>query len=387
MITLYKDELLYSYYARRFVDGIYYNYRQAASELFGNKYAVPSFEFETKGGVMGTEIIRKHTMLPYYEFCRGKTVIPKMKRDRYLKFCPVCCRQQEPYWNRKHQTAARVCYKHGCYLCNSPILISGKTSPDLIPAGVMEVQQDIKEGSDRDWRLAVTLAEWMEKDFCFMGDLGAFFTKRLGSYVNQNGVKKISRLYQDFCAYWDGYELPSKNKFSRIFENRFNMTEVAMLTIFLNIPKEEIITGALDVAVSVKKKKGKSCRTGRDWKTYDRQMLPKVKQAVREILTADGRPKRISVSNVCEYLGISDQRFKKMPRCKTEVMKQQETYPEYWAREIIWAVETLKEEGKPKNWVGIRRLTNIRKENVRKALPILVVMDPENDYNSLMKGW
>ena len=60
-------------------------------------------------------------------------------------------------------------------------------------------------------------------------------------------------------------------------------------------------------------------------------------------------------------MGLPDKRFDKLPKCKAEILKHQESQKEYWAREIVWAVEKLMREKQVVNWRHVRELTNMRK--------------------------
>ena len=48
-----------------------------------------------------------------------------------------------------------------------------------------------------------------------------------------------------------------------------------------------------------------------------------------------------------------------------------ESYPESWARKIIWAYKKLEEEGKPFHWTDIRKIAGVKKKNVPLIVPYL----------------
>lgn len=97
------------------------------------------------------------------------------------------------------------------------------------------------------------------------------------------------------------------------------------------------------------------------WSQMDIELLPKVQTAIKKIYgTGTARPHRVTVSAVCRELQLPGKRFDKLPVCKAEIFKWQESQKEYWAREVVWAYKYLLSEGKPINWKGIRNLTNIR---------------------------
>lgn len=64
--------------------------------------------------------------------------------------------------------------------------------------------------------------------------------------------------------------------------------------------------------------------------------------------------------------------------CKAEIEKYQESQEEYWAREVVWAVNHVITEGNRLNWKQIRNLTNMRKKDLIKCVPYLLdYADPD----------
>lgn len=101
-------------------------------------------------------------------------------------------------------------------------------------------------------------------------------------------------------------------------------------------------------------------------------MLPKVRETVKRMYECgDERPRRITVSAVRKEMGLPDKRFAKLPKCKEEILKYQESQKEYWAREAVWAYRKLIEEGQAVNWTHIRRLTNMRRVDFYGYKPYL----------------
>ena len=98
------------------------------------------------------------------------------------------------------------------------------------------------------------------------------------------------------------------------------------------------------------------------WEKMDEKMLPEVRKVVRRMYdTGEERPKRITVSAVRKEMGLPDKRIEKLPKCRAEILKHQETQSEYWAREAVWAYEKLVREGAVVSWKKIRVLTNMKK--------------------------
>ena len=53
-------------------------------------------------------------------------------------------------------------------------------------------------------------------------------------------------------------------------------------------------------------------------------------------------------------------------------MKGTASYPESWARKIIWAYKKLEEDGKPFYWTDIRKKAGVKKKNFQSVIPYLI---------------
>lgn len=80
---------------------------------------------------------------------------------------------------------------------------------------------------------------------------------------------------------------------------------------------------------------------------------------------------------VSKILGFPDKRLQLLPKSTEVVMKYYETQEQYWAKEVVWAVNKLENEGKNVSQNQVRRLTNMRKDNLIASLPHLEVIDSD----------
>ena len=200
--SFYPDELVYSLLARYYVQSGYMRYTFVAEDLFQSKIVRPDIEFVnqytpaalqmlTKNMPL-EQVIEKHTMFPYYgrflfKERRNKAfealahmqgnyhnLLPMPKRkngiDRFLRYCPVCAendRKQygETYWHRLHQLQGiKICPIHGCYLNDSDVMISGKTSPTLISAEI-SIPEKINSSLFSENRLEFKIARYVAEVF------------------------------------------------------------------------------------------------------------------------------------------------------------------------------------------------------------------------------
>ena len=71
-------------------------------------------------------------------------------------------------------------------------------------------------------------------------------------------------------------------------------------------------------------------------------------------------------------MNLRGHQLENMPRCKAIFERYTETYPESWARKIIWAYRKLEEEGKPFYWTDVRRISGVKKKNFKAVVPYLM---------------
>ncbi len=340
--------------------------------------------------------------------------------DRFLRYCPLCAREDreqygETYWHRGHQmVGVNVCPMHECYLVNSSILISGKATPNLTAA-----EKVVPEGeaiSRCKNLLELRLAEYILEVFQAPVDIdnnvpaGRFLHSKLKGtkYISDSGLfRNLTVFYEDYLNFYD--EIKGKAKLElwqvqKIFNNyRYNSYEICELAMFLNIPTQELVKMALpeetqhmdtlyrrvakeldtdfdmvrtigDAVLrayqAVPRAHQKSGVKGYQWSKRDTELLPKVKEVIRE-LHGNGaeRPHKITPSLISRKLGLPDKQLEKLPLCKAEILKYEESQQHYWAREVVWAVHKILEDGQPFSWKRVRNLTNMRRVNFEACLP------------------
>lgn len=346
---------------------------------------------------------------------------------RYLRYCSVCAltdreKYGEAYWHRSHQMiGVDICPIHHCDLKNSQIIISSKSSPSLINAEEsIPKSETISEYKDE---VLCSIAEYVYNvfqsnfDYDSDVDIGSFLHSKMENtkYVSLRGEQRnMSILHSDFCNY---YKSLTDNNFNqqwqlqKIFTNdRFNTYEICLVAMFLNVLVSELINMKLpkkrqqeifDEKINAMHKQGlnyseiskqlnasydvvKSIGEGRygmyhccsqspkksgtnklDWNKIDNETLPQVREVLKQLCYNNiDRPQKISIRKIENILSIPKNRLLKCPKCKTEIEKYIETQEEYWAREVVWAVNKILKEDRPLNMKRIRELTNIRKKNL-----------------------
>lgn len=282
---IYPDELLYSVFSRYYAHSSYMAQSFVFEELFTNNRVRPEFlfvnelnphilQFLTKN-ISWIELIKKHTMFPYYSMFLAKekrevalqsimnmsgnysnklSITPNRKDKEYLKYCPMCVeddrvKYSEAYWHRIHQIPEiNVCPIHGCKLQDSIIEKNKNTARGLYPAETSLKDMDICYGTQKQ----VDLAKYVVFILNYDGEpnnnvsIGEYLMSQLSGtkYLSIRGEKiNLSLLYSDFMTYYDGFDGLSKMwQLSKVFHNeRVNPFEIAQLGFFLNISVEDLI--------------------------------------------------------------------------------------------------------------------------------------------------
>lgn len=342
--------------------------------------------------------------------------IPKNQRGegRYLRYCPLCAREDrerygETYWHRLHQIqGVDVCHRHGCYLKESQVSMERKASPGLWDAESLIPKQE--EGrpcaNERELELAGYACKVFEGRMDFEGQVTAaeYLKLHLGKYRRADTGASISleKLCQDYTAFYSGCEVMSKGQVQKVLGSaRYNFYDICQLAMFAGIPAEELagipdtakdaflepvylkVSEELQMDYSLVRQIGEAVlkhyenrervqrrKRSTVWEKMDEKMLPEVRKVVRRMYdTGEERPKRITVSAVRREMGLPDKRIEKLPKCRAEILKHQETQSEYWAREAVWAYEKLVREGAVVSWKKIRVLTNMKKADFEGCLP------------------
>lgn len=325
--------------------------------------------------------------------------MPKQRNGavRYLRYCPLCAENDrqlygEAYWHRSHQMqGVLVCPKHGSRLVNSSLIISGKASPNLVTAEQEIKEQNVIYGNEVEIQLAEYVGKVFQSDMDMNNSVavGQFLHSQMAGteYLSVRGEQRnIQKFYDDFVAFYK--ELPEQGltelwQIQKVLNNyRLNCFEVCQIAMFLQIPAEKLcsmelpqktqeqmfdeqvrelheqgfkypeIAKRLNASYNVVKSVGSGrygkCSHGKDthqkggkkpndWNRIDRESLPLVKDAVRQLWShGEERPHRVTEFAVCRLLDFPDKRLELMPLCRKEVLKYQEPQEQYWARELVW---------------------------------------------------
>ena len=412
---IYPDELLYSQLARYYYKSGYMAYIFAAEDLFESRWVRPDIEFlnsytQDAHGVITKnlplyEVIIKHTMFPYYgRFLdkerrnkafsalvnmqggyRNLLAIPKMNKERYLRYCPLCLNEDrqkygETYWHRIHQMiGVDACPIHFCSLINSDVLISSKASPRLVTAEEVASENCVYtvNSNDTEKRLYQYISTVFKSDIDLENDvqIGNYLSYRLQNTKYMTGkMRNMKALTNDYNEFY-GTETELWRIEKVLTNDDFKLKNICMLAMFLNITAEELCNPSLPESVWKRNRKidykfNKPGVKTKNWAEIDDKTLPDVRQAIEKLLASDP-PKRVTVYAVEQMLKLPSKQMEHLPKCKNEILKHYESQEKFWARKVSWAVEKITEEEQSLNWKHIRDLTNTRKENLVSCMPYL----------------
>ena len=131
-------------------------------------------------------------------------------------------------------------------------------------------------------------------------------------------------------------------------------------------------------------------RTTPDWEEYDSKMSLAIEAVAADIYngTADsmGKPEKVTEKFICRILGIKQHQLENMPKSRAVLERYSESYPESWARKLVWAYEWLENnEEDVFYWKHLRKLTGVKKERFEEIIPYLKKYADEDEVKNIIK--
>lgn len=411
------DELVYSWFCRYYVHSGSLNHKMALNDLFCKRSDGLSKEFvgnlnpeareRIEKIVSMKDLALKHTMFPQYgRFISGKaeaidtlinnstidvhtlfTVLPRIDNDSYLKYCPLCVKEDrvqygETYWHRAHQIRGmQVCTKHGCVLYQSKVSAISYGSFSFQPAE-FNVDEKVKivlaDDKLLDYSRYIVNVFNVPIDFENEIPISAVFYKALKNNGYLKGSQRKTRqLSEDMCHFFNELSvsnIASFNQVQRVLHGSlYEFSAVCQIAFFLKVPVSKLTSPTLTQEEMTEGTSHKKA-VKKDWGALDEELAPLLEKFADDIyngINTDGRPERVALKRVCREFGLHEQSFQKLPKCKNIMERYSETQEAYWAREIMWAYNVLLKKGKPFYWSNMRKLTGIKKCNLDKILPYL----------------
>lgn len=436
--AIYPDELVYSWFCRYYVHSGCLSHKEALQELYCKRSDYLSKEFigNLNPDAMDQinkiypldELVLSHTMYPQYArfiplekkkeamyrlghepcdihhlFC----VLPRNEGERYLRYCPMCAREDrerygEAYWHRKHQIRnMSICVKHKCRLKESSVLAKSEQCYTFCSAeSYISDDEAIIENDPVAIRFASYLDSVFDAPVDFENDVpisavlydGMSRTKYLKPSGRSRYTKMLAEDMDEFYRSMGICDIASMHQIQRaLLGSRFDFVVICQIAFFLGMGIEELVSPSLTVEQIQKEQESHYMKdsTPVDWELLDIKMAPVLERFAKGVYDGtgneNGRPERVSEKLVYREMGLLGHQLENMPRCKAIMERYVESYPESWARKIIWAYEKLKEEGEPFYWTDIRRIAGVKKKNVPLVVPYLMEYTDADTMERIMK--
>ena len=423
--AIYPDELVYSWFCRYYVHSGCLSHKMALQELYCKRSDNPSKEFIGNLNPEAKELIEKmypldelvlnHTMYPQYarfvpleqkktalfRLCHDScdihhlfAVLPRDEGEQYLRFCPVCVEEDreiygETYWHRKHQIRnVGICTKHKCKLMESSVLAKSEQSYTFFPAeNYVEDSVLVLESDAEKIRFAVFLEAVFDALMDFDNDVpvssilydGMSRTKYLKPSGRSRYTKMLADDMNEFYMNMGVCTVASVYQIQRtLLGSGFDFLIVCQIAFFLGMKPEELTSPSLTPEQIQQEQDSHYMKDAVpvDWEQLDTETAPVLERFVKGVYDGtaneNGRPERVSERLVYREMNLQGHQLENMPKCKTIFERYTESYPESWARKIIWAYQKLKEEGEPFYWSDIRKLSGVKKKNIQLVIPYLM---------------
>lgn len=421
---IYPDELVYSWFCRYYVHSGYFSSKAAMRDLYCKRSDNPSKEFignlnpdiRAKIGEIYPldSLLLEHTMYPQYarflpleqkrnalyrlkqESCDVHhlfAVLPRIDGEQYLRFCPVCAEEDrknygETYWHRKHQLRnMNICTRHECRLVESSVPAKSEQCFTFDPAehSVYNNQAVFEEN-----RLLIEYSSYLESvfdapmDFDSDVPVSAILYNGMSrtKYLKPSGRSRYTKLLADdmnefytrlgVCGISSMYQIQRA-----LLGTRFDFSVICQIAFFLGMKPSELTSPHLTHEQIKQEQDSHYMKNAEpiDWEMLDMEAAPVLEKFVRSIYDGtaneNGRPERVSERLVYREMNLLGGQLENMPKCRAIFERYTETYPESWARKIIWAYCKLKEIGEPFYWSDIRKISGVKKKNFPSVIPYL----------------
>ncbi len=438
MPTIYPDELVYSWFCRYHVHSGCFSHKMALQELYCKKSDYLSKEFignlndeamEQIGEIYSlNKLVLDYTMYPQYarfvplakkkdalyrlghDSCDVHYLFPVLPRndgERYLRFCPLCVKEDreiygEAYWHRKHQIRNMcICTQHKCRLMESSVPAKSEQSFTFFPAEKYTYDREAVFENDLS---VIQYMEYLVSVFDSVMDYdndipissilydGMSRTKYLKPSGRSRYTKLLANDMSEFYGSMGICNIVSVYQIQRILLGSLSeFSAICQIAFFLGMKPEELTAPSLTSEQIKQEQDSHYMRNTApvDWDLLDRETAPVLEKVVKAVYdgtaSENGRPERVSEKLVYREMNLLGHQLENMPQCKAIFETYTESYPETWARKIIWAYRKLEEEGKPFCWTDIRKISGVKKKNFESVIPYLIRYTDTNVANQILE--
>ena len=171
----------------------------------------------------------------------------------------------------------------------------------------------------------------------------------------------------------------------------YDFSVVCQIALFLGMEIEELVDPSLTVEQIQREQESHYMKDAApvDWELLDRETAPMLEKFAKGVYDGNGnengRPERVSEKRVYREMGLLGHQLENMPRCKAIMERYAESYPESWAKKIVWAYQKLEEEGKPFYWTDIRKIAGVKKKILKEVVPYLMKYADAETVNQIIR--
>ena len=201
-------------------------------------------------------------------------------------------------------------------------------------------------------------------------------------YLKPSGRTRYTKqLADDMGDFYRGIGINSVASMSQIqrvlLAGRSDFSVVCQIAFFLGMQPEELTAPSLTTE-QIQREQGSHYMRDTapvDWEKLDEETAPILELFARSIYNGtsneNGRPERVSEKLVYREMGLRGHQLENLPKCKAIFDRYTESYPESWARKIIWAYQKLMGAGTSFYWSDVRKLSGVKKKNFQAVIPYL----------------
>ena len=402
------------------------------SKRFLNEYSNEFFDI-IKKNVTIKELIVNHSMLStYIKFLpkdkrnnliesyennlgyKVSSIGFKIRSDGInMRYCPMCVKEdrekyEETYWHREHQfIGINVCTKHKCYLVDSKMSVKSIDRSEFYTAEYVIEQHDHDDVKISNNKYEIKFAKYFTEVINTESNNDSNITEYLNTVLwnskyKANGckVKDFKKLYKDYfelCEKINASIISSQPSFREILKGKCRTLDICILGMLLNISPYDLVNRVLpstnkkDISGQViflrDVKKMSYSRIAKELnaskRTVERIYHNRKIECDFDILEllqnelpkfynghlTNGRPQKITMGTIEKQFDIPQKILISNKSYHEIIVKYDESYPEYWARELVWSYNKLKED---KAYISQNKITkqiSIFKDQFIRAIP------------------
>ena len=293
-----------------------------------------------------------------------------------------------------------ICTKHRCRLVESSVPAKSEQSFVFCPAEhYIGCDKVVVEEDPRMIWFASYLESVFDAPMDFENDTpissvlyhGMYQTK----YLKASGRSRYTKmLADDLNVFYGGMGLCNIASMYQIQKvllgSRSDFSVVCQVAFFLGMTPEELTSPTLTPEQVQQEQDSHYMKDTApvDWVQLDADTAPILEKVVQGVhdgtASENGRPERVSERLVYREMGLPGHQLENMPRCRAIFERYTESYPESWARKIIWAYQRLRAQGKPFYWSDIRKLSGVKKKNFLTIMPYLKKHTDDETANQII---